>query len=265
MSHFSVLVVTDKPGKEELARVLQPYHEFESTGIDDEHISEVDITEEIKKDYEEHGDGRDFLDFAAYWSGYEPLAIGKELDVKGHHKYGYTTVTVDGLKVIRRTNQSAKWDWWQLGGRYTGFLISRGASLTGEPGLTSRRAREGTCDQCRVGDLDIDAMLELRKREYAESWSQAQAEKAMRDLDAAQIDWLYGIKEGMTKDEYIAQAKAISCFAILDEEGWKEEGKMGWFGISIDDDPNWDTFVQRYVDELLTKPDKWVAIVDCHI
>lgn len=113
----------------------------------------------------------------------------------------------------------------------------------------------------------ISEWLEKRRiveEAEAASWDDAQ-DRVSKGFDAGHLEFAYGIKEGMTKDEYIAQAKAISCFAILDDEGWKEEGRMGWFGISRDDDPNWDTFVQQYVAELLTNPDKWIAIVDCHI
>lgn len=50
MSHFSVLVITDHPDDVEAA--LQPYHEFECTGVDDEYVQDIDITEETRNDYE---------------------------------------------------------------------------------------------------------------------------------------------------------------------------------------------------------------------
>lgn len=53
MSHFSVLVVTDeKPTQEHLAKVLQPWHEYECTGIRDEYVVPVDVLESSKKQYE---------------------------------------------------------------------------------------------------------------------------------------------------------------------------------------------------------------------
>lgn len=54
MSHFSVLVITaEKPTEDVLQRVLQPFHEFECTGIDDEYIQDIDMTEEWLKEYNE--------------------------------------------------------------------------------------------------------------------------------------------------------------------------------------------------------------------
>jgi hypothetical protein len=56
MSHFSVLVITkghplDNDGKE-LGEALAPFHEFECTGRNDEHVCELDITEDTRNDYE---------------------------------------------------------------------------------------------------------------------------------------------------------------------------------------------------------------------
>lgn len=47
MSHFSVLVIGDN-----LAEQLQPYHEFECTGIEDQYVQDVDRTEELRKSYQ---------------------------------------------------------------------------------------------------------------------------------------------------------------------------------------------------------------------
>lgn len=47
MSHFSVMVIGDDPEKQ-----LAPYHEFECTGVNDEHVVEVDQTDEARQEYE---------------------------------------------------------------------------------------------------------------------------------------------------------------------------------------------------------------------
>lgn len=51
MSHFCVVVVT-KPG-ESIEKALQPYHEFECTGTDDEYVQDFDITADTIKEFEE--------------------------------------------------------------------------------------------------------------------------------------------------------------------------------------------------------------------
>jgi hypothetical protein len=52
MSHLSVLVIADqKPTNDVLTRLLQPYHEFECTGRDDQYVVDIDITEEVRADF----------------------------------------------------------------------------------------------------------------------------------------------------------------------------------------------------------------------
>lgn len=48
MSHFSVLVIGDNVEEQ-----LAPYHEFECTGLDDEYVVDVDVTESYRSRYSE--------------------------------------------------------------------------------------------------------------------------------------------------------------------------------------------------------------------
>jgi len=109
MSHFAVLVVG-----EDIAKQLQPYHEFECTGIDDQYVQEIDVTEECKK----HG-----LD----WYGLEDKTVTNEaqIDRKNKHKYGFAIIDNKGnlVKAVNRTNPNKKWDWWTIGGRWSDYFL----------------------------------------------------------------------------------------------------------------------------------------------
>lgn len=62
MSHFAVMVVTDhSPTMGHLSDVLQPFHEFECTGVDDEFVEDIDITEERREEFSK-ATTRRFLD-----------------------------------------------------------------------------------------------------------------------------------------------------------------------------------------------------------
>lgn len=52
MSHFATVVVTTTQSQEQLAAALQPFHEFECTGVSDQYVIEVDETEKMKAQYE---------------------------------------------------------------------------------------------------------------------------------------------------------------------------------------------------------------------
>lgn len=47
MSHFTVAVFTNE--NKSVEELLAPFHEFECTGINDEYVQDVDITEDVKQ------------------------------------------------------------------------------------------------------------------------------------------------------------------------------------------------------------------------
>lgn len=52
MSHFSVLVVTPKePTQETLTEILQPWHEYECTGVKDQYVTFVDHHDEVMAEW----------------------------------------------------------------------------------------------------------------------------------------------------------------------------------------------------------------------
>lgn len=53
MSHFAVAVFTKTGSWEELQAALQPFHEFESTGTDDQYVQDIDETEDVLTGYRE--------------------------------------------------------------------------------------------------------------------------------------------------------------------------------------------------------------------
>jgi hypothetical protein len=63
-------------------------------------------------------------EFAEYYYGAKAVQIGTPPDLGDEHKYGYALV--DGgrvVQLVRRTNPDKKWDWYQIGGRWTGALV----------------------------------------------------------------------------------------------------------------------------------------------
>jgi hypothetical protein len=90
------------------------------------------------------------------------LTVGGHAADNDACKYGYIVVNDDNevVQVISRTNPNAKWDWWVIGGRWSGFLRVRpGApAALGEPGIYGIESREGHADIVRKGDVDFEAM-----------------------------------------------------------------------------------------------------------
>lgn len=159
MSHFTVLVIGAEPEKQ-----LQPFHEFECTGTNDQYVQEIDRTEEARTEYAEREDKSEGLAaFIEGWYGHEVVPFGEKPDLEGRHQFGYVLVNEAGEveKVVRRTNPNKQWDWYVLGGRWSGmFRLKPGATsgVVGSPGLFTAEAPAGYADAALKGEIDFEAM-----------------------------------------------------------------------------------------------------------
>lgn len=192
MSHFSVLVVSsERPTHEVLKAILQPWHEFECTGIDDQYVQDVDRTKEAI----EHCAGRDnkeesIADALEGWYGWKAIGPDEVPSMTGEHQYGYVRLNAEGgiMQAIARTNPNKKWDWWVLGGRWKGMLRMSAAgevrhvettkealdrrTLQGEPGLMGSAYSDSpsAIDICQRRDLDIAGMKAEAVAKRREAW-----------------------------------------------------------------------------------------------
>jgi len=200
MSHFTVLVIGPDPEKQ-----LQPFHEFECTGIDDEFVQDVDESAEVREWLAE--DPTRTVKQASDWFGGTLLEGDGEPDRAGAHQYGWMRIDASGQFVerIRRTNPNRKWDWYVLGGRWTGFFRVKqaGAGSLGRPGLMTSPAEAGTVDQARAGDIDFDAMRAEAAAEANKEFDAYLAARQKHDVPDTVIGWqatlaMFGIKpEGL--------------------------------------------------------------------
>lgn len=220
MSHFKLFVVG-----EDIETLLEPYNENDrSEFVDqtDEVTKEWELYQQAQKDEGKPSEYDSVASFADDYYGYE--------EVDG--KFGYYA------------NPNAKWDWWEVGGRYSDYLINK-------------RGAEGNSFQ--VKDIDFDAMAKRNAESAAESWESAQKEnEALRNF-------MYGITPGMTKEQYIASRTSVSAFAFLMGDKWVEKGEMGWFGIVTDEKEatDWSAQMTDFIKAL--DPEETLTVVDCHI
>jgi hypothetical protein len=99
MSHFAVLVIGD-----DIEKQLQPYHEYECTGINDEYVIDADITDKVPRPWPSRRTMKtrrssaakpDPLGWALDWHGLDRAKIVSRLedvDRDGRHKHGFALV-----------------------------------------------------------------------------------------------------------------------------------------------------------------------------
>lgn len=143
-----------------------------------------------------------------------------DLEDRDGCKWGWARVNAAGevIEYTRRTNPNAQWDWWQLGGRYSGFLkLKPGAGVIAEKG---RKGLMGSCmndgpgwvDSVVKGAIDFDGMREKDGNDAAARWDKAAAAKVAAGFSAdATWDSWDTVRErhagaiDAARDEYHAQ------------------------------------------------------------
>lgn len=188
-------------------------------------------------------------------------------------------------------NPNAKWDWWQIGGRFSrNFLVKEDLEdciisydrSGGEPDGAPRGYKY--VDAARKKDICWDLMKQLTVEEVEKGYQKCVAAFASNDptgfgpltkiVEDGIASWGSMIYlKGETLDEFKARKGAtdmdqymISSFAAIDRNGdWLGSGDMGWFGISTNDKEEraWNDELQTLMNE--AQDDDFLVVVDCHI
>jgi len=322
MSHYTVLVIGDDPEKqlapfeestENLERGLLEFVDEEDSYLQKYENESVEMVvmedDSLKSPYDdifkqgemfdqkyvvpEHLQKRQvphkerfatFETFVADYQGIEERDPDKQ-------RYGYWR------------NPRAKWDWYSLGGRWTGYfrLKVNATGETGRPGLMTKPAKTGYADQVRKKDVDVKKMRKHARKEAQEHWNEFQKvlagrelpprwsevrEKHGTDIEAARKEYnslpvvidlnkadlmpFMGAlhdRFGCTEEAFLQRAEdnALTSYAILYNGQWYERGEMGWFGMSHNEkDPDeWSREFAKLFDSL--PDDTLLSLYDCHI
>jgi len=307
MSHSTVLIVGKDPEKQ-----LEPYWEldlsYEEIKEDPRAVFE-DETETVKKEFEKYKEIYSTLEkhneyFANYLKDKTEDEKVKEWEdgkkttesIEAHCEGDGYTILEDG-RIGSYSNPNAKWDWYQLGGRWSGYLM----------------LKDGTrADQAYKKDIDVDAMIKRGQDEasnrydkmvevcgiipiiskwktyykkISETYTRDQAIddyhnqagskhfhnslKKLRDTDKEglrkEVTWYELDDYQCSKDEYIKRHKyqCFSTFAVLKDNKWYEKGEMGWFGIVSDEKDDWNKSFVKIFDSI--DDDQLLSVYDLHI
>ncbi len=207
-------------------------------------------------------------------------------------------------------SKQAKWDWYQIGGRWTGFypLLANATRIVGRPGLMTDPAKQGRGDAARLRDIDMSAVAAEQTRDVEAFFAQYTAwlvkpthgfesprSRAM-DLGLCRVvqgpvespapneivvpwagfvraddsrctwnDVLTRIERSEFIARYLHHFNPISTYAALDDDGWHEPGKMGWWACSSAKPDDYDAFRRGFVERFLSGHDDLLVVVDCHI
>lgn len=290
MSHYTTYVITKTDNKEELDKLMLPYHEYECTGMT-AYCVHVDKSAEVITDYAKHKDDYESIEeFLKSWYGIDPEHIyPDEPAEKPEDSYA---VVKDGqcVKAYTFTNPNHKWDY------YTPYTWEGCKFL-----------KEGTIGKgtmaIKKSQIDLDRFMKNRKDYFTGiyqklkpyfkpdfiSWEQAQKdadgdrEKARKIYNEQQT--IKDMNEGvgstemfhlrwdievdsiasMTEEEFVDNnmREAAPFWAMVMPEGqWIEHGHMGWWAVTWDEDKD---FNKTWMEVWKGIPDDcYVWRCDCH-
>lgn len=342
MSHFTVAVLT-KPNQT-LEQVLQPFHEYECTGVKDEYVVWIDEHDQYEEEFKNEtrsmyvdGSGKiidqyddvnnhlfyrepteeelkevgmfagsgcnskfsysskDWGDGKGYRAKIRVNApvglLEKEIPMcevyesieafmKDYH--GYNEDGIRDGRFGRLTNPNAHWDWWSIGGRWSGMLMDKQGSRV---------------DQGIMSNLDFNTVIEEAKADAAKKYDEAaeiiqgrtwkswpDTRESSDSIDEARS--FYGSQEVVVDlrkkhdhpffdvDQFLSEKEAyintkgnssIATFAVIKDGVWYEKGDMGWWGC-VSDEKDQDKWNGEFLELLKSTPDDHtLTIVDCHI
>ena len=221
MSHFTVLIIGNEPESQ-----LEPFDEqLEIPEFCKGEVSEEDKTRMVEY-YNENDKNPDNLGFDELYTLY-----GEDWDGGNLKKNPVTGVWEEWSAY----NPNSKWDWYQLGGRWSGMLkLKEGADgEVGEPSFISEvRAEVGYADQAFKRDIDFEGM-----RNEAEAKCRAEYDRVVaifggeipkvEHLWSTVIDKENPFFDPMTIDEkrdfYHAQPGSLKSKEFHKELGWNFE------------------------------------------
>lgn len=188
-------------------------------------------------------------------------------------------------------NPNAKWDWWQIGGRFAGNFLVKEELEDCIINYDRKNVEDDSVpkgykyvDAARKKDICWDLMKQLAVKEIEEDY-QGYVEmftsndvtelgpgfKIVEEGIAGFSNMIY--LKGETLDEFKARKGAVNMdqymvgsYAAIDRNGdWFGSGDMGWFGISHNDKEAhvWNAELQNLMNE--AQDDDFIVVVDCHI
>lgn len=178
-----------------------------------------------------------------------------------------------GLYYNSTRNPLSKWDWYQIGGRWTSVLDPTYNPETDPDNIEECNICNGTGDRpgwVWYDRTNPDSPVRKFKDDWAEQCNGCNGCKG----EGRHPVWPSSFKPvphdrgAITTDRLIAlinlDSKQYSPFGIVTKDGWAEKGNMGWWGIVMNEKDQ-DDF-NKVVLEILGKYSGYrVYVLDCHI
>lgn len=152
--------------------------------------------------------------------------------------------------------ENSKWDWWVIGGRWTGVLDGY------DPDQDPRNLEP--CEYCEATGTTTQAVADrypAYQIHVGKTCIQCQGK-------GEHVKWVYEPHDGdIQPTRAVDRAKAAQTFAaMVTPDGEWHGGEFGWWGIQTKDSAETeDAWAAEVAAALDATPDGKAVVVDCHV
>lgn len=230
MSHFAVAVVTKDKNK--IEEILEPY--WEDLKVEpyiyrtkQEMIDNAKKWKKIFENKERNDFSKEFMNKYLNARTDEELYQLEKDECCEYDENGNELSTY---------NPKSKWDWYDIGGRWRNLLLTK-------------IENEDTFEHNSFAEHFL-SKDDIRKAPKGYKWVNG---AKIKDIDFNKMN------EGRDEPFY--------TWALVDEKGWHEQGKMGWWAMNDATSESEEAFIQKFCEYIKSEEnqDKYLVIVDCHI
>lgn len=233
---------------------------------------------------------RTFSEYVKEHLSLETIRVGQTPYRTGAHKWGWVELNEQGdiIKIVNRTNPNAKWDWWQEGGRFSEYFITKQGGKVNSAQFSNvdwaamrRSAANNAVSKWDMVHFAVSgsafaehvtwkACREMFNDDFDKARKFYNDQKSMKELAEAaknnsSLHWVELDDYCQTREEHYTTAyeTALTVFAFVRNGSWHEKGNMGWWACVSNENPDWH---EEFNNLLESVPyDSWLTIVDCHI
>ena len=245
MSHFTVMVFGYTPEKQ-----LAPYDENIQTPPRDK----GEVSEEDKQSMIDH--------YKKPENGGLDLPFDELYKLKGEDWDGNVLVQHEDGSWHEYTtyNPKSKWDWYQLGGRWSGYLkLKEGTNGTnGERSWANENepVKEGYADSARKMDIDIEGMKNEAGDEAGKKWDKAN--ELLKDLPVNE-SW-ETVRRRYTKDDTDFTDMVVARAVYAEQPRVKAMSNSDEFGFFASPD-DFNMSREQYVENARNRAISTFAVV----
>ena len=322
MSHFTVAVITDGvPTNEIIEKALAPFQENNMEDCPKEYLEFNSRREELLQEYERYTCTMYRGEYGNLYRPDEER-FKKEIPSIEKNNYknygfdgdkyyindytGYTKIEIPYKQIYATVeeylkeyckdewneeaqdygyweNPNAKWDWWQVGGRWAGSLkvasnctncgVGEKSWGWGDKNPYATTGGYKKVDSARIKDL-VFPDYQDKYRKAKRFWElKVEEQNPQNDKERELLKWDYYRREYYIntykdKETYAECEATFYTYAVIDKEGhWSAEGEMGWFGFHSSEEGQKVDFIKNYKKNVFdcAGDNDYITIVDCHI